>query len=128
MVEVVSFRVFLEETQTSPIWMLNWIDDMVRFCEINLIIVSNNLTLGLSLQGHLDNISGLVIEKTMRVTQPGYGTEKDNWFLLWIGWQNLVLADFLILSLLTGGVRMVSVHIVCIICRRHFALMFQVIF
>jgi len=121
-VKVVALGVLLEEAETSSVWVLNWIDDMIGFGKINLFIVSNNLTLGLSFQRHLGNIPGLVVKQAMRVTQPGHGTEKDNWFLLGIRWHDLVLANFLILGLLTGGVGMVSVHIVSIICRRHFVL------
>lgn len=70
MVKVVAFVVFFEQTETSSVWVLNWIDDMIGFCKINLIIVSNNLTLRLCLQGHFDDISGLVIKETVGVTKP----------------------------------------------------------
>ena len=92
---------------------------MIWFCEVDLIIASNNLTLRLSLETHLNNIPRLVVEESVRVTQPADCPKEDNWLLLWVRWYH-VLAHFLILGLLRWGVGVVSVHIVRIISRRHF--------
>jgi hypothetical protein len=49
---------------------------MIGFGEINLVLISNDLSLGLSFETHLDNISRFIIEKAMGVTQPRNCTEK----------------------------------------------------
>jgi len=68
--------VFFELAKTPTIWMLHGIDHMIGFGEINLILISDNLTLGLSFQRHFDNVPRLIIEKPMGVSQPGNCTEK----------------------------------------------------
>jgi hypothetical protein len=57
--------------------MLDSVDHVIGFGEINLVLISNDLSLGLSLETHLDNISRLIIEKSVGVAQPGNCTEKD---------------------------------------------------
>jgi hypothetical protein len=57
--------------------MLGSINDVIGFGEIDLVFISNNLTLRLGLETHFDNISGLIIEKSVGVTQPRNCTEKD---------------------------------------------------
>ena len=95
---------------------------MIQLRKVNGVIVSNNLTLRLSLQTHFDDISRLVVEEAMGISKPRHGSEEDDWLLRWV--VHLVgddlLADLLILRWLTLGVRGVSVHIVSINCTRHF--------
>ena len=62
--------IFLELAQAPAIWVLLGVDDMIRLGKVDLVIISNDLTLGLSLQTHLDNISRLVVEETVRISQP----------------------------------------------------------
>jgi len=69
-VQVVTFVVFFEETEAASVRILCRIDYIVWFVEIDLIVVANNLALGLRLQTHLDDVPGLVVEKTVRVAQP----------------------------------------------------------
>jgi hypothetical protein len=57
--------------------VLDGVDHVIRLCEINLILISDNLPLRLSFQRHLNDVSGFVIEKPMGVSQPGNCTEKD---------------------------------------------------
>ena len=57
--------------------MLNSIDGVIGFGEINLVLISNDLSLRLSLETHLNNVSGFIIEKSVGVTQPGNYTEKN---------------------------------------------------
>lgn len=69
--------VFLKLAKASAIWVLNSIDGVIGFGEINLVLISNDLSLRLSLETHLNNVSGFVIEKSVGVTQPGNCTEKN---------------------------------------------------
>lgn len=57
--------IFLELAQTPAIWVLSHVDHMIGLCEINLVLISDNLTLALSFEGHLDDVSRLVVKKTM---------------------------------------------------------------
>lgn len=68
--------IFLELAQAPAIGMLVGIDDMVGFGEVNLILVTNNLTLRLSLKAHFHNVARFVVEKTMGISQPRNCTEK----------------------------------------------------
>ena len=81
MVEVVTLCVLLQETERLSAGSLDSIDHVIKFSKINLIIVSNNLTLALGLQTHLYNVSGLVVEETVGISEPRNGSEKDYWFL-----------------------------------------------
>ena len=100
--------------------MLHLVYHVVRLGKINLVIVPDDLALALSLQTHFDDVSGFVIKETMRVPQPGNRSEKDDRLLHGVLNDHLVvLAHFLVLGLLARGVRVVSVHIVGIISRRH---------
>jgi hypothetical protein len=63
--------------QTSAVWMLDSINHVIGFGEINLVLISNDLSLRLCFQTHLDNISRFIIEKSVGVAQPGNCTEKD---------------------------------------------------
>lgn len=69
--------VFFELTETSAVWMLNGVDNMIGLGEIDLVLISDDLSLRLGLQRHFHNVSGFVIEETMGVSQPGNCTEKD---------------------------------------------------
>jgi hypothetical protein len=102
--------------------MLSYVDYVIQLRKVNGIIVSNNLTLGLSLQTHLDDISGFIVEKAMGISKPRYRSEKHDGLLGCIVWLmgDDLLANLLILRWLTLGVRGVSVHIVSINCTRHF--------
>ena len=57
--------------------MFHGVDHVVGLSEINLVLISDDLSLRLSFEGHLDNVSGFVIKKTMRVSQPRNCTEKN---------------------------------------------------
>lgn len=76
MVQVVAIVVFFKEAEAASVRVLCRVDNIVRLVEIDLIIVANNLTLRLRLQTHLDDVSGLVVEKSVRVTQPRYCPEE----------------------------------------------------
>ena len=76
MVQVVAFVVFFEQAEAASVRILCRVDNIIWFVEIDLIVVANNLTLGLSLQTHLDDVPRLVIEKSVRVTQPRYCPEE----------------------------------------------------
>jgi len=56
-VEIVTFSVFLEETETAGVWVLSLINNIIGLVKIDLIIITYYLTLGLCLQAHLDNVS-----------------------------------------------------------------------
>jgi hypothetical protein len=118
-IEVVALSVLLEETETLSAGLLDGVDDMVQFGKINLVIVSNNLTLRLGLQTHLYNVSGFVVEQAVRVSQPRHCSEKHDWFLGRVVGHN-ALANFVILRGLALGVGGVRVHIVSINSPRHF--------
>tara|TARA_B110001450_G_C17600412_1_gene472755 strand:+ start:402 stop:539 length:138 start_codon:yes stop_codon:yes gene_type:complete len=45
--------------------VLDLVDDMIRLSEINLVFIPDDLALRLGFERHLDDVSGLVIEKTM---------------------------------------------------------------
>jgi len=68
MVKIVALIIFFELAKTPSIWMLFCINYVIRLSEINLIIISNDLSLRLSLQTHLDNISWFIVEKTVWVS------------------------------------------------------------
>ena len=123
MVKVVALSVLFQEAQAPAVRMLLGIDDLVGFDEFNCILVPVNLTLRLGSQTDFNNVSRLVVEEPVGVSQPADGPEKDNRLLLGIGRHDLVrLADVMVLSLLAGRVGVVGVHIVGIIGRRHFAI------
>ena len=68
--------ILFELAKAPSIWMLFCVYHVIRLSKINLIIVSNDLTLRLSFQTHLHNISWFVVEKTVWVSQPGYCSEE----------------------------------------------------
>ena len=57
--------------------MLDSVDHMVGFGEVDLVLISDNLPLRLGLQRHLNDISRFIIKKTVRISKPGNCTEKD---------------------------------------------------
>lgn len=57
--------VFFQQAKALGFWFLNLVNDVVEFCKIDLILVPDDLTLGLGLQTHLDDIPRLVVEQTM---------------------------------------------------------------
>jgi hypothetical protein len=57
MVQVVALGVLLEEAEAAGIWVLSLINYIVRLVEIDLIIVPYYLTLRLSLQTHLYDVT-----------------------------------------------------------------------
>lgn len=107
MIKKIALFVFFELTKTPSIWVLHGIDHVIGFGEINLVLISDNLTLGLSFQRHFDDVPRLVIEKPMGVSQPGNCTEKYSWIL-----RHDLLGNFLTLGLLRRSIGMVRVHVV----------------
>lgn len=65
MIQEITFFIFLELAETSTVWVLDLVDDMIRLSEINLVLIPDDLALRLGFERHLDDVSGLVIEKTM---------------------------------------------------------------
>lgn len=65
MVQVVAFLVLLELAQAPTVGVLDGVDDVVGLCEVDLILVADDLTLGLGLQAHLHDIPRLVIEQSV---------------------------------------------------------------
>ena len=76
-IEIVAFRVLLEQAEAHTVWMLNWVNHMVWLGEINLVFVSNDLTLRLGFQTHFNYIPRLVIEEAMGISQPRDCSEED---------------------------------------------------
>ena len=48
--------VLLELAEAPSIWVLGSVDDMVGFGEIDLVLISDNLTLRLSFERHFDDV------------------------------------------------------------------------
>ena len=69
-VQVVSFIVFLEKAETTSVRVGCRINYIIWLIKINLVVISNDLSLWLSFQAHLDDVPWLIVEKTVRVTQP----------------------------------------------------------
>lgn len=67
-IKIVALCVFLEQAQTTSIRTLSRVYNVVWLIEINLIIVPYYLTLRLRFQTHLDDVSGLIVEQTVRVS------------------------------------------------------------
>ena len=76
MVQVISFGILLEKTETASVGTRCLVNNVVGLIEVNLIVVAYYLSLGLGLQTHLDDVSRLVVEQAVGVPQPGYGTEE----------------------------------------------------
>jgi len=121
-VHVVPFGILFEEAEASGACVDVVVDHVVQLGEVNGVIVSNYLTLALGLQTHLHDVSRLVIEEPMGISQPRNGSEEHNWLLglVVLRHRSQFLADFLGLRQLTLSVRWVSVHIVSINRTRHF--------
>ena len=77
MVQEVAFLVFFEQAQASRVGVLLGVDNVVRFVEVNLVIVPDDLSLRLSLQTHLHDVPRLVVEQTVRVSQPRHSSEEN---------------------------------------------------
>jgi len=45
--------------------MLDLIDDVIRLCEVNLVLIPDDLALRLGLERHFHDVPGLVIEQAM---------------------------------------------------------------
>ena len=56
-IQVEALGVLLKKTQGLAVGVLNLVDDMVWLCEIDLVVVPDDLPLALGLQAHFDNIS-----------------------------------------------------------------------
>jgi hypothetical protein len=67
-VEVVAIVVFFKEAEATSVGVLCRVDNIIWLVEIDLIVVANNLPLWLCLQTHLDDVPGLIVEKSVRVT------------------------------------------------------------
>jgi hypothetical protein len=48
--------IFLELAKASAVWVLNLIDDMIGLGEVDLVLVPDDLALGLSLERHLHDV------------------------------------------------------------------------
>ena len=68
MVQIVALGVLLQETERPPVWVLDGVNHVIWLSKIDLIVISYDLPLRLSLETHLDNVSGLVVEKPMRIS------------------------------------------------------------
>ena len=77
MIKVVAFRVLFEQAEAASIGILLGVDYVVRFVEVNLVIVPDNLSLWLSLQTHFHDVPRLVVEQTVRVSQPRHSSEEN---------------------------------------------------
>lgn len=77
MIKVVAFRVLFEQAEAASIGVLLGVDYVVRFVEVNLVIVPDNLSLRLSLQTHFHDVPRLVVEQTVRVSQPRHSSEEN---------------------------------------------------
>jgi hypothetical protein len=77
LVEIKLTIIFFELAQTTTIWMLNSIDNVVWLSKVDLVFISNDLSLRLGLQTHLNDISRLIVKQTMGISQPRNRTEKD---------------------------------------------------
>ena len=76
MVQVVALSILFEKAEASSIWIGSGINNVIGFVKVDLIIIAYYLTLGLGLQTHLDDVTRLVVEETVRVSQPWYGSEE----------------------------------------------------
>lgn len=61
-VKIVAFGIFLQKAETASIRTLLIVDLVIRLVKIYLIVIPDDLTLGLGFQAHLDDVTGLVIE------------------------------------------------------------------
>ena len=48
--------IFFELAEAPSVWMLGSVDHMIGFGEIDLVLISDNLTLRLSFERHFDNV------------------------------------------------------------------------
>lgn len=62
--------IFFELAEAPTIRMLDLVDHVIRLGEVNLVLVSDDLALRLGFEGHLHDVPRLVIEETVRVSQP----------------------------------------------------------
>ena len=116
-IKEITLFIFFELAKASSIWVLDLVDDMIWLSEVYLVLIPDDLALRLSLEGHLDDIPRFVIKETVGVSQPRNCSEKDNWFLGWVAWHNLVLRDLLALSLLAWSISVIGVHVVGVFGR-----------
>lgn len=56
MVKEITLFIFLELAKASAVWVLNLIDDMIGLGEVDLVLVPDDLALGLSLERHLHDV------------------------------------------------------------------------
>lgn len=68
--------VLLEQTQTLGVGLLDGVDEVLDLGEVDLVLVSDDLALGLGLETHLDDVPGLVIEESVGVSLPGDSSEE----------------------------------------------------
>lgn len=55
-VKEITLFIFLELAKASAVWVLNLIDDMIGLGEVDLVLVPDDLALGLSLERHLHDV------------------------------------------------------------------------
>jgi len=125
MVQIVTLVVFLEKAETTSVRVRCRVNHIVWLIEIDLVIISNDLSLWLSFQTHFHNVPRLIVEKAVRVTQPWDCSEEYDWFLGRV----ILLGDSVdarclvcIWGLLRRCVRMVRVHVVSVVSVRHLCL------
>ena len=91
MVQVITLVVLLKESEAAGLRLLALVDDVIELREVDLVLVSNDLALRLGLEGHFDDVAGLVVEETVGVTQPRDGAEENTKellvLLLHFGWE-----------------------------------------
>ena len=62
--------ILFELAEAPPVRMLDLIDHVIRLGEVYLVLVSDDLALRLGFKGHFHDVPRLVIEETVRVSQP----------------------------------------------------------
>jgi hypothetical protein len=91
MVQVITLVVLLKESEAAGLRLLALVDDVIELREVDLVLVSNDLALRLGLEGHFDDVAGLVVEEAVGVTQPRDGAEENtkelSVWLLHFGWE-----------------------------------------
>lgn len=70
MVDVVSFGILLQEAKASSTCVDVVVNDVIQLGEVDGVIVSNYLTLTLGLQTHFHDVSRLVVEEAMGISEP----------------------------------------------------------
>lgn len=68
MIEIITLRILFQKGESFGLRLLIAVDNVVGLSEVNLIFVTNDLTLRLSLQRHFYNIAGLIVEKTVGIS------------------------------------------------------------